>query len=120
VTTTDTVPSSQDLLRAALRRSAERGRQVARRRLIWRWCQWVLLKLLLWVLLPGLAALGAWSWWVRHPQAPAPASALPTAASAPAPWNLPPASDNDLRELQLRLDDALPASSPPLTPRRNP
>lgn len=115
------VPSSQDLLRAALRRSEQRGRQVARRRLMWRWLQWALHKLLLWVALPAAAALGAWAWWGRSNAGLPPArTTLQAPASAAAPWTLPPATDQNLRALQLRLDEATPSSAPSLTPRRNP
>jgi hypothetical protein len=123
ITVTDrTMPSSQELLQAALRRSAQRGRQVARRRLLLRWLLWAARGLLLWLGLPLVGALGAWTLYLRSSLGLPQPAALPAPVSASAPWNLPPASDTDLRELQLRLDEAPPpaASAPYPSPRRNP
>jgi hypothetical protein len=58
------VATRQELLQAALRRSAERGRQVTRRRLAWRWALYLLGWLLKGVVVPAVllvAALHAWA-----------------------------------------------------------
>ena len=106
-------PSSETLRRAALSRSQQRGQQVARRRLAWRWTLWGLGQALKW-LLPIVAVgavVAALIWWLNalwlspapRPDgavdAPAAAPAEPAAASAP---TLPPARPP---ALPLRLDD---------------
>ncbi len=57
------VATRQELLQAALRRSAERGRQVGRRRLAWRWVQYLLGWLLKVAVLPAVLLVGALHAW---------------------------------------------------------
>lgn len=57
------VATRQELLQAALRRSAERGRQVGRRRLAWRWALFLLGWLLKGIVVPAVLLVGALLAW---------------------------------------------------------
>jgi len=122
--------TSQELLHAAMHRSQQRGRQVARRRLAGRWLLWCAGRVLRWGWLPALAV----ALWLhggtvlaelmpRPTPSPAPAMKTPTPAAAPASTAMPasasappgapqPASAADT-PIHLRLDaDNAPAPVP--------
>ena len=125
------VPDTAALRRAALQASWQRGRWVARRRLIWRWTTWALVR----VVLPGTLLIGflavAGPWWhdfpddtpawmsttppsmasASAPRGPAPASSPlnRAAATAATPTDAPVAKPGGLG---LRMDLALPAPPP--------
>jgi len=120
--------TSQELLHAAMHRSQQRGRQVARRRLAGRWLLWCAGRVLRWGWLPALAV----ALWLhggtvlaelmpRPTPSPAPAMKTPATVAAPAPAASPasapsaaaqPASAADT-PIHLRLDaDNAPAPVP--------
>jgi hypothetical protein len=73
------IATSDELLRAALERSATRNSLVARQRVRRRWMIWAVYKLLLFTLPLVLLAELAWVLWLRdHPLPPALHSRLPT------------------------------------------
>jgi hypothetical protein len=108
------VPSTEELRRRALARSASRNAGVASRRLAWRWGLWWGWRVLKVLLALGAAAAAVWGlWWATRSPAPAPAVApvAPlTAASAAPPASAgarpaAPAAPAPI-DLRLRLDES--------------
>lgn len=126
------VPDTDALRRAALQASWQRGRWVARRRLLWRWTTWTVVR----VLLPGVLLITflamAGPWWDDIPEdvpvwmsTPPPSMASASAPDAPAPASTPPPSRSTAvdvprtdvtaatpRALGLRMDLSFPAPRP--------
>lgn len=114
------VATSQELLRAAMHRSARRNARVATWRVAWRWLLWGsghLARLAGIAILVATPLAGAWYLWQERGAAERTASVTPAspprqasmATSAPAG---PPASAADAAETQaqgmrLRLDDSV-------------
>lgn len=115
------VPTSQELLRAALARTHRRHLWVARRRLWWRWGLWSLGMALRW-LLPPLLLATAVGWWLQWPagwfpsRADATVSPPSRSVTVPASAPAPAESAESAGGLLLRLD----AESPQTRPRPRP
>lgn len=113
-------PTTEELRQRALARSAQRGDQVARRRLAWRWTVWGLRLLLLWGGGAALLLAGAlWLWQQRQGPAvnvqaarlPPAGAAVSATASAPAAFSSAvPASQAATPAVQP-LPDGGPAAS---------
>ncbi|OYT89758.1 MAG: hypothetical protein CFE46_05030 [Burkholderiales bacterium PBB6] len=120
--------TSQELLHAAMHRSQQRGRQVARRRLAGRWLLWCAGRVLRWGWLPALAVAlwlhgGTVLAELMPETAPSPAPAMKTpamvaapasaATSASAPSAAAQAASAADTPIHLRLDaDNAPAPVP--------
>ncbi len=108
------VPDTEALRRAALQASWARDRRVGRRRLLWRWMLWFLLR----CVLPAfaLACVLVFAWLLmRHLQADGAAApaAAPAAATASGGANAEAAAPAPLKPVPaLRLDLSIPADAP--------
>lgn len=95
------LPTSEELRNQALCASWQRDRQVARRRLAWRWAWWYVARYAWAPVLAVMALAAIWHWWPEHRPTPDPANVPETTRrkldAGPSAVNSPFSPNSDKR-----------------------